>query len=819
METTSRLVATALINSLWQVSLVWAIAACGARFLASAPARYRHSLWVMALALSLALPLASLRSGIGRRRAGATADAASVAPTQASRVERAAPLVDLRAAEKPLRDTAWTLASAATAVRRFRNLLAGRARPVPWSPLVGYGALAIYLLSLLFHAMRLVRAWMKTQEIMTTAHAREIPEWMAAVASRCAREFGAESQQNDDVALLFSSRVAGPLTMGARRPAIILPEGLLKLASCASREELASALCHEMAHIRRRDFLMNLVYELLLLPLSFHPAARIIKRRIDETRELACDELAAGHVVTPSTYARSLVSLATRVSRLASRPPLAGPGYTLGVFDANILEERIMRLLDQRPRLSARRAMLLLATASFALTASAFAANTFSLSVEETAPQTASIAGNPDLGARYSGRWELDKANSELPEPAPDNLVEVIELRDSTVKINTTSKDWNIQKPIAVTLFALTIPEFVATTDNAETTQPYGPGALKSKTRWEGARLVTDWRLERDGKVAVAGTWTRSLAADGKTQIVEVKAEDPRQGRHGSARLVFVKSATTVSDLERFVGTWRHRTQGQPILVLTLTMDRGKPAGTVTAYPVNRDESGEPAKPTRQWRITGGAVDGETLTLSGTDDEERVMQFALRLTSDREAKFKVVGAPPPPGEPEGEGPTVVKDSDAASLPETVKPYLGTWIAKFQGKPFTTLILKSEGTGLSGTLSPFRMELDGKGNLTEATPLDHIGGWHVIQAKLDGTGEPRLALTCKEDDDGSIDNFEMRVTGSGEAEFRPVGQPLEVKPWKMTRESEQPCGASLARPCEAPGYWKAQATLDRPGSGN
>lgn len=818
METTSRLVATALINSLWQVSLVWAIAACGARFLASAPARFRHALWVIALALSLALPIASLHGGIGLRRAGAAADAASVAPTQASRVERFAPLVDLRAAEKPLRDTAWTLASAATAVRRFRNLLAGRARPVPWSPLVGYGALAIYLLSLLFHAIRLVRAWMKTQEIRTTAHAREIPEWMAAVASRCAREFGAESRRSA-VALLFSSRIAGPLTLGARRPAIILPEGLLKLESNASREELASALCHEMAHVRRRDFLMNLVYELLLLPLAFHPAARIIKRRIDETRELACDELAAGHGVSPSTYARSLVSLATRVSRLASRPPLAGPGYTLGVFDANILEERIMRLLDQRPRLSARRAMLLLAAASFALTASALAANTFSLSVEENAPQTASIGGSAGLRAGYSGRWELDKAKSELPEPAPDNLVEVIELRDSTLKINTTSKDWSTQKPIAVTLFALTIPEFVATTNNAETTQPYGPGALKSKTRWEGARLVTDWQLERDGKVAVAGTWTRSLAADGKTQIVEVKAEDPQQGRHGSARLVFVKNATAVSDLERFVGTWRHRIQGQPIIVLTLTMDRGKPAGTVTAYPINGDEGGDPAKPTRQWRITDGAVEGETLTLTGTDDEGGVMQFVLRLTSDREARFKPLGVPPPPGQPEGDGPTMIRDSGAASLPDTVKPYLGTWIAKFQGKPFTTLILKSEGTGLSGTLSPFRMELDVNGNLTEATPLDHVGGWHVIQAKLDGTGEPRLALTCKEDDDGSIDNFEMKVTGSGEAEFRPVGQPLEVKPWKMTKDPEQACGANVARPCETQGYWKTQAAVDRPRSGN
>src|SRR5207253_6815469 len=53
-----------------------------------------------------------------------------------------------------------------------------------------------------------------------------------------------------------------------------------------------------------------------------------------------------------SDLARSLLSIALNMSRPPATAPAAGPGYTLGVFDANILEERIMRLLNKSPRIS-----------------------------------------------------------------------------------------------------------------------------------------------------------------------------------------------------------------------------------------------------------------------------------------------------------------------------------------------------------------------------------------------------------------------------------------------------------------------------------
>jgi len=157
------------------------------------------------------------------------------------------------------------------------------------------------------------------------------------------------------------------------------------------------------------------------------------------------------------------------VSRLL---PSASRAGTLGVFDADILEERVMRLLDQKRRASPRLAKLALTAVLSSLALARTAATLFSLSVSENAMAAVSDGPHPD----FSGYWKLDETRSALPSASPDDLMQVIDHHDPQLKITTTSKDWssdfwlNIKKPIALTLFALTIPEWFATTDGIERT-------------------------------------------------------------------------------------------------------------------------------------------------------------------------------------------------------------------------------------------------------------------------------------------------------------------------------------------------------------
>lgn len=375
METLSRLVLTFLLNALWQVMLLALVAALGARLLKRSPARYRHLVWVMALGLGFLLPAASalLREGQAVRLP------MIVAPSGGTELSSLPALPPAPESEPRLTQATPQAHSRMTESWRWLQGRLKSGRLVHISPPWAWVVLGFYVFSLVMHIGRLLWAWRKTKALRAKADAREIPASLAAVAARCQAEFGLAGR----VEILCSPGASSPLVVGARRPIIILPENFFE--SWAG-EELTSALCHEMAHIRRQDFLLNLLYEVFSLPIAFHPANWFIKRRIEQTRELACDELAAGRLVSPSTYARALVSLARAMSNV-SPPPR--PQYTLGVFDANILEERIMRLLDQRPRASARRARFLLGLAATALTLVSWAACSFAFAAREDAkPRT-----------------------------------------------------------------------------------------------------------------------------------------------------------------------------------------------------------------------------------------------------------------------------------------------------------------------------------------------------------------------------------------------------------------------------------------------
>jgi uncharacterized membrane protein YkoI len=165
-----------------------------------------------------------------------------------------------------------------------------------------------------------------------------------------------------------------PVTVGLFHPAIILPVMLLHKGD---RDLLTSAIGHEFIHVARHDYVLNFFYELLFLPVSFHPAAWLLRSRIKQTRELCCDELVAERILNAQVYARSLVALAS------SAPPLRRLSVTttVGIADADILEARIMSLLS-KPKVNRRWKKLPLVAVSLLLLIPSFAAAAFAMRFE-----------------------------------------------------------------------------------------------------------------------------------------------------------------------------------------------------------------------------------------------------------------------------------------------------------------------------------------------------------------------------------------------------------------------------------------------------
>ncbi|HTW65858.1 MAG TPA: M56 family metallopeptidase [Bryobacteraceae bacterium] len=146
------------------------------------------------------------------------------------------------------------------------------------------------------------------------------------------------------VTLLESAAIDDPVTVGAFRPAILLPG---KMLPELGEQDLSAILAHEYGHIRRRDFPIHILCELISMPVAWHPGIRYLMSKISQTREFACDDYAAARVGKRHSYANTLVRLASLCLHVPRRSAVA-----LGIFDGDNLETRIMMLTEKIPSLS-----------------------------------------------------------------------------------------------------------------------------------------------------------------------------------------------------------------------------------------------------------------------------------------------------------------------------------------------------------------------------------------------------------------------------------------------------------------------------------
>ncbi len=127
-------------------------------------------------------------------------------------------------------------------------------------------------------------------------------------------------------------------TMGWLRPVILVPFGMV---ANLSPVELESILAHELAHIRRRDYLANLMQSFIESLLFYHPCARWIGSDIRALRELCCDDLAVSVMSgTPREYGETL---------LAAETTGFGKRFVLGLLDGSVLD-RVQHLVRQQRR-------------------------------------------------------------------------------------------------------------------------------------------------------------------------------------------------------------------------------------------------------------------------------------------------------------------------------------------------------------------------------------------------------------------------------------------------------------------------------------
>ena len=139
------------------------------------------------------------------------------------------------------------------------------------------------------------------------------------------------------VALLESAMVKVPMVIGYFKPIIFMPIGAV---NGLSEEQVEAILAHELAHIARNDYLLNILQSFVETLFYYHPAVWWISGNIRLERENCCDDLAVELCGNSLSYAKALVSLQ---EMHAGAPSLAMAFSS----NKNHLLHRVQRILNQ----------------------------------------------------------------------------------------------------------------------------------------------------------------------------------------------------------------------------------------------------------------------------------------------------------------------------------------------------------------------------------------------------------------------------------------------------------------------------------------
>lgn len=345
-----------LLNSLWQIPVIWFAAWITSRLVRKTGPHIEHRIWVGSVTLAVLLPACNFQLG-------------------------------------DLWRLAWSVMLPGAGVHGGEiRILPGSAEaigssPIHMPPLLIAMILVAYAGGLAYFAARLAWGFWITHVMLRRSQPIVLEGDLAESVARSSRILnGIKRFAVCQAVIAESPMVGGPVTVGLRRNVLLVPPAFFQNVGPADIDAL---LTHEFAHMRRRDFAKNLLYGVLSLPACCHPLSWIIRARVAETRELICDAMAAEAVAGRENYAHSLLRLASMLSTFPQHRAL----QAIAIFDANNFERRIMDLKQKRVEVrGARRFAIVTVCAAIALGACASA---LALRMEVTDPETQNPAPKP----------------------------------------------------------------------------------------------------------------------------------------------------------------------------------------------------------------------------------------------------------------------------------------------------------------------------------------------------------------------------------------------------------------------------------------
>lgn len=191
-----------------------------------------------------------------------------------------------------------------------------------------------YLLSVIYLFIRLYRQYYATQKLFSTGIHKARPE-LRVFLNHIAAQMGIKK----DVRIWLSDLVDTPLTIGFWKPVILLPVAAINHLSLQQAEAI---ILHELNHIRRNDYFINLLIACMDILLFFNPFVRVLTHIIKNERENSCDDMVLQFRYDAGHYANALLVL-ERNRTVSSHLTLNATGRS-----KKLLLQRVERILNKR---------------------------------------------------------------------------------------------------------------------------------------------------------------------------------------------------------------------------------------------------------------------------------------------------------------------------------------------------------------------------------------------------------------------------------------------------------------------------------------
>jgi beta-lactamase regulating signal transducer with metallopeptidase domain len=411
--------AWSLLYFVWQGALLGLAAFIVLRVIQPVSASARYLVGVATLTAMLIVPVATFVSLVDQPKPFAP-PMSTAAPTAPALVTGSI-VADVAANPSATRTLLGAGASASASVRHTQPEAA-------WLPVVA----GLWLAGVSLLSLRLLGGWILTRTLARRAVVRVSPT-IEAAASEIARRLNLHR----GVAILESAAVSVPTLVGWMRPVVLLPAAALVGLSPA---QLQAILAHELAHVRRHDYLINLLQSMVETLLFYHPAVWWVSSQVRAEREHCCDDLAVAVCGDRLVY----------VSALAELTSMERQRFALAATDGSLLA-RVKHILgrpDARRELPPSWGFLVLLVALLGGGAGSYEMATAAADTE--APAAIAETQQPREQARLAAQ-----GSEQLAAPFSEQQPKIVEVDEARQKALAESRRQELRDKVTAVQAAL----------------------------------------------------------------------------------------------------------------------------------------------------------------------------------------------------------------------------------------------------------------------------------------------------------------------------------------------------------------------------